>query len=456
MTNPNKFSAFLLSCFLASSFITTPVAAKVSPEEAAKLDGQLTPTGGMRAGNIEGTIPAWSGGITEPPKEYKKGGNYIDPFAADSIMFSITPDNFNTVKDKLTTGHQALFKAYPSYKMHIYPTHRSASYSKEVYQALKKNALEAELLPRSAGVKNGKLTSPFPIANSAEEMLWNHTLRYRGKRFTVRVANAAVTDGGNYNPVIFDRSFFVIYAQPELDSRRLENKFFFLKFVTVAPPKQAGNISLLHESIDQVASPRKAWQYFAGQRRLRRSPNLSYDSYITESDSLRTVDQFDMFNGAPDQYDWEIIGKKELYVPYNAYKLNDSALTVDDIIRPKHTNQEHARYELHRVWVVEGKLRVGISHIYGKRVIYLDEDSWQALVTEEYDKEGKLWRVQEGHAMNYYDQPLVTTAIENTYDLQSGRYFIDGLDNEYGPFSFDADLDAREFSTSSVRREAKR
>ena len=430
---------------------------KVSQKEVVKLTGSLTPVGATRAGNAEGTIPDWNGGIRFPPPDYVPGGNYIDPFSSDLVEKTITPADLDTnISEKLSEGHKELFKLYGNYKMPIYPTRRSASYSPLIYEAIKTNAYTAELLPRSAGVKNGQISSPFPIPKSAEEILWNHMLRYRGKRISFRNASAAVTQSGKFTPIVTDRKFFVIYAQPELDSRKLENKFFFLKFRTISPPRNAGNISLIHESIDQVASPRKAWQYFAGQRRLRRSPNLAYDSYTSESNGLRTVDQFDMFNGAPDQYEWKIVGKREIYVPYNAYKLDDQAISVNDIIKENHINQDLTRYELHRTWVIEGKLRVGIQHIYSRRVLYVDEDSWQVLLTEEYDKKGKLWRFQEGHAINFYDQPFVSTALETVYDLQSGRYFVDGINNEFAAHKFESDMSPKEFSTSAVRREARR
>ena len=458
MMAKTKLRISSIGLVLALGSSVASVHAKMSQQDVLKLDTELTPVGAERGGNIEGTIPAWTGGITTPPAGYKPGGNYIDPFADDPIEFTITAENFEKVKDKLTIGHQTLLKKHPAtYKMHVYPSRRSASYSQEVYDALKKNAMNAELLELGAGVKNGSVASPFPIPQSAEEILWNHVLRYRGDAVSSKTGYAAVTSGGSYTPIMTERDIVFIYAQEELDARKFENKFFYLKVLTLSPPQQAGNISLVHESIDQVSSPRMAWQYFAGQRRLRRSPSLAYDSDLPNTDGLRTTDQYDMFNGAPDQYEWKIVGKKEMYVPYNAYRLNDKSVSYDDIIDPAHINQDLARYELHRVWVVEGKLRVGIQHIYSKRVLYFDEDSWQVLATEEYDDDGNIWRVQEGHAMNYYDQPLVWTALELVYDLKSDRYLVEGLDNqEPDSYNFKPGFRLDDFSTSAVRREAKR
>ena len=49
----------------------------------------LTPLGGERAGNAEGTIPEWTGGITEPPAGYTVGEHHRDPFAGDRPLFVI-------------------------------------------------------------------------------------------------------------------------------------------------------------------------------------------------------------------------------------------------------------------------------------------------------------------------------------------------------------------------------
>ena len=39
----------------------------VSPQDAARLGAELTPLGGERAGNADGSIPAWNGGLKGRP-----------------------------------------------------------------------------------------------------------------------------------------------------------------------------------------------------------------------------------------------------------------------------------------------------------------------------------------------------------------------------------------------------
>ncbi|HBM49854.1 MAG TPA: DUF1329 domain-containing protein, partial [Marinobacter sp.] len=236
----------------------------------------------------------------------------------------------------------------------------------------------------------------------------------------------------------------------------IDNKIFYLKTETIAPSTLAGTITLVHETLDQVRSPRLAWRYDSGSRRLRRSPNLAYETDLPNSSSLRSVDQKDMYNGAPNQYDWELKGKRELLVPYNAYKLHDDNIRPSDVIRPNHINQELTRYELHRVWVVEAKRRIGIGHIYDRRVFYIDEDSWQIMASEEYNEEGELWRVSEAHNISYYSVPVFWTTMEMTYDLKAQRYYIDGLDNGYPAYDFDPGFRGNEFTASAARRAARR
>lgn len=436
--------------------VTLPAHAKATADEIARLDRDLTPTGAERIGNAEGTIPAWDGGIMQPPEGYTLGQPHIDPFAGDGVAFTITQDNAAQYQNRLTEGQLALLKTYPSYFLKVYPTRRSASYPKAVYDALKYNAANAELQERGTGVRNARMTSPFPIPTNGVEAIWNHILRYRGQESAFRSSFAAVGKDGSFNPVTTDYNYLFVYATPDVDLSRIENKIFFLKTEVVAPSKLAGSMNLVHETLDQVRSPRQAWRYEAGTRRLRRVPNLSYDSEVPNSSGTRTVDQVDMYNGAPDQYDWELLGKREIYIPYNAYKLHQAGLTDAEIIRPRHINQDLARYELHRVWVVEGKLRVGLNHLYHTRRMYFDEDSWQIVLTEEFDDQGKLWRVSEAHLVNYYEVPVPWTTLEATYDLKSGGYLVDGLDGQEAPRNFFPKFDEKDFSTSAVRREAKR
>ena len=172
----------LIASAMALTFNSGLIQAKVSETEAAKLGAELTPVGAVKAGNADGSIPAWTGGITEPPAGYSKGDHHPDPFADDKVLFTITAKNYQEYAEFLSDGQKELFKAYPdTYKMPIYQSRRSASLPKFVYDETAKNAVMAELIQGGNGVKNAAIGIPFPIPQNGVETIWNHILRYRGE-----------------------------------------------------------------------------------------------------------------------------------------------------------------------------------------------------------------------------------------------------------------------------------
>src|SRR5207302_332555 len=130
--------------------------AAVSPEEAARLGAELTPLGGEKAGNADGSIPAWTGGLKSALEagfpNYHPGDHYPDPYANDKPLLTINSANLTQYASKLTEGHKALFRKYADYKMLVYPTHRSAAVPQSVYDATKRNATTGKLVPDGNGV----------------------------------------------------------------------------------------------------------------------------------------------------------------------------------------------------------------------------------------------------------------------------------------------------------------
>jgi hypothetical protein len=218
----------------------------------------------------------------------------------------------------------------------------------------------------------------------------------------------------------------------------------------VSPSRLAGDASLLIEPIDQTNDPRKSWSYARDLRRVFRSPWFAYDFPAAYSENLRTVDDFWLFNGPPDRFEWKLLGKREMLIPYNASRLHGDDVGPGDILRQQHIAPELARYELHRVWVVEGTLKPGQKHVYSRRVFYVDEDSWQIAVAESYDLEGRLWRVNEAHAIEVWDVPLLWSTLEVFHDLRERRYVVNGLDNERLDWRFSEGSDPREFSPNAL------
>ncbi|MEM6639253.1 MAG: DUF1329 domain-containing protein [Pseudomonadota bacterium] len=436
---------------LALLAMSMPASAAIGADQAERLGKDLTPLGGIKAGNDDGTIPSWEGGITTPPASFKPGDHHPDPYADDKPLFTITRANMAEYADKLTVGNKALLEKYDDYKMVVYPTRRSASAPQRIYDATKRIATTANLAEGGNGVTGAVIGVPFPIPSNGLEAIWNHILRWRAESGSRFYGQAAVTPGGQYQVVEFSDEIMVPYSMEGMTEEKLDNVIIYFKEKTVAPARLAGRVLLVHETLDQNKEYRKAWVYNPGQRRVRRAPNVAFDNPRSGSDGLMTSDQYDMYNGSPERYNWELVGKREMYVPYNAYKLHSEDLKYEQILQPGHIDQNFARYELHRVWVVEATLKDGLSHQYKRRTFYLDEDSWQALVVDQYDKSDKIWRVSEGHGINYYDVKNFWTTLETHYDLQSARYIAFGLDNEADMYQLDVKHKKRNFTQQALR-----
>ena len=441
-----------------SIFVSSTATAAVSVKEAERLKADLTPIGAERAGNGSDIQP-WRGGLTLPPLSYQKPGqHHPDPFPQDKPLFTITAKNMNKYAKYLSEGEKALFKTYPdTFKMPIFKTRRTASAPEWVYENTYKNAIRAELTKDGNGINYAFGGIPFPLAKTGIEVIWNHIVRYRGGSVARVVGQATPQKNGDFSVVKFKDEFTFRNKLKDVKAGEDENVLFYFKQDVLSPARLAGNVLLVHETIDQVKEPRKAWVYNAGQRRVRRAPQVAYDGPGTASDGLRTSDNFDMYNGSPDRYDWKLVGKQELYVPYNSYDLNSGDLKYKDIVKAGHINQDHTRYELHRVWKVEATLKSGKRHIYAKRTFYIDEDTWQATEVDHYDGRGQLWRVAEAHNIMFYDTLVPWYAVETLYDLNSGRYLVLGLDNEEtGSYDFGFYRRKKDYTPSALRRAGRR
>ncbi|MFU8830577.1 MAG: DUF1329 domain-containing protein [Wenzhouxiangella sp.] len=415
--------------------------------------------GSIRGGSADGRIPAWTGGIgrNDWPAGYAPGDRHLDPFAGQQPLYVITGDNYREYADRLSVGQMAVFERYPdTYKMKVYPTERTASFPQFIYDASIRNASTGTLTADGEGVTNVSEGFPFPLPQNAYELMWNHKLKYKGTGGTRYNNQVAPTTRGSFQLVRLREELLGLYYAQGSSIEDTNNILLYFFQEVESPARLAGNILLVHETLNQLEQPRQAWIYNPGQRRVRRAPNVAYDNPGTASDGLRTNDMTDMFNGAMDRFDWQIVGKKEMYIPYNSYQVHSGGLTPDDIVRPGHLNAELMRYELHRVWIVDATLRDGTRHINSRRTFYLDEDSYQIALIDHYDQRGELWRASEAHTINYYDVPTYWSTIESHMDLQSGRYVSTGLDNEDPVTTFDIRLNPGDYTPQALRIRGRR
>jgi hypothetical protein len=434
------------------SLASTQVLAALTAEEIARLGTDLTPVGAQKAGNASGTIPAWTGGLNAAPAGFNPGQDYIDPYASEKPLYTVTAANMTQYKDQLTPGYQAMLQKYPTFKMMVYPSHRSAALPPAEYAEIRKEAATVSIAANGNGMLNYEKTPvPFPIPKTGLEAIYNHMVRYRAGGYHYYPTEMVVQANGKFTPVRREVTAVMASAMGNPEPNRL---YYYLGKVT-SPESVAGSQNLVHEPIDQTSETRLAWTYNPGQRRVLRAPEISYDSPVTTSEGLRTNDMMDMFNGAPDRYEWKLKGKQDMLVPYNTYKLASHALKYSDIIQPDHLNQDLIRYEPHRVWVVEATLKPGQRHLYAKRVFYIDEDTWAILAADLYDGRGELWRVQEAHSLQRYDVLSAIHISDVAYDLQARRYIVSGLENEEKRAQFGVHAELKDFSTAALRRSGR-
>lgn len=425
---------------------TSAAMAKVAPEVAAQLGQRLTPMGSEADASLDGSIPSWT---PLPVAPFKRGDN---PYAADKPLAQISSKNWKEYESLLTEGQKALFATFPdSFRINLYPSRRGAAYPAWFLDATKSNATTVELTNSGYGFCCTARGFPFPIPGNGTEVMWNHILRYNTKGFRGYVASAATTPSGDYIVVRDYLELSYVYNNPKTTPESLKNHNLYAMNRTVSPLSKAGASYLLHLPLDRMAQSPDVWAYNISHNRTLRVSEVGYDHPVY--DGLMTQDQIDMFNGPLDRYTIKLLGKREILLPYNAYALYSDKLKYEDIIRKGHVNPDLVRYEKHRVWVIEAQVRPGTSHIYRKRVFYLDEDSWIVLAQDIYDDREQFWRYSESHSIAFPQVPVMINGVQVHYDLQSRRYVILNLTNEEKDLiEYDWDADGNYFTPASLKR----
>jgi hypothetical protein len=440
--------------------VAMPAQAKVSAQEAERLKKDLTPLGAERAGNADGTIPAWDGGLTGIPAgisfDPKAGVLHPDPFADDKILFTITAQNLDQYKDKITPGIAEMFKRAPeTWKINVYPTHRPAAAPQKVYDSTYQNALTAELIgDGSDGVTNAFGGVPFPIPQNGAEVIINHNLRYSGFGMVDYAGTWLVQPNGFRSTGGAAKYTYLANYYSAESAEKFDGMTSGVLIEYFEPARRKGEIILSIDRLDFRTADRAAWQYMPGQRRVRRAPSIAYDTPNPTYAGLATYDDAYMYNGQIDRFNWKLIGKQEMYVPYNCYKIEEASL--DDLCTPKHLNPEFIRWELHRVWVVEGTLKEGSRHCYGKRIMFQDEDSWQVLTADKYDTRGSLWRMSFACSKMVYDVPIYRQRSTHMYDFQSESYLATQLNQGMPMNTYEKTSPPETFTAENIRKLGKR
>lgn len=402
--------------------------AAATPNEAKRLGSTLTLIGAEKSGNADKSIPEYTGGMTTFPAGFQKDPNaHPNAFSGEKPLFSITSKNLTQHEGKLTAATKELLTKYTSYRLDVYPTHRTAALPAFVQENTVKNAATAKTNNEGLGIEGALPGIPFPIPHTGNEAMWNHLLSYRGQAIKTKYDAITVDSAGKATLVTTGE---LAMEYPIYDAKRTtpitdSDVYFKLRVNYVEPARRSGEAQLLIDAVNPIANPRKAWQYLPGQRRVKLAPELAYDTPNPGASGQGTFDDIFIFMGAMDRYDFKLVGKKEMYIPYNTFKISYMQKS-DNVLLPNHRNPDFERWELHRVWIVEATLKPGKRHIYPRRVFYLDEDTWLAVASDEYDARGQLFRAGFSDVCPNFEVGSVMTMGSLMYDFIVGSYNMQG------------------------------
>ncbi len=403
-----------------------PAGAAVSLQQAAALQGRLTQVGAERAGNAAGSIPAWTGGLVSAPVPGSRPTVAANPFAGEAPLLTINPANAARYARQLPEGALALFARYPDYRMHVFASHRTAALPQDVYDAIAHNATHAHAGPNgiALGVAGAAGGIPFPIPSSGAEIVWNHLLAFWGAARQAHLATYVAAGDGTVEQTAgySEVSDFPYYA-PGVTPENVGRYYFKTRRLQDGPPSRVGEGYIAWQPLDVGADRFVAWRYLPGEHRARKAPSLSYDTPDPDSSGYEALDDYYLFFGGQDRYVFRNLGKREMFVPYNNNALAHAP--ARSFIGPQHANQDGLRYELHRVWVVEGTLAPGAHHVAPRRRLYIDEDTWIALYAESWDENGRLWKFGHASMMVLPAVPAVIGGTQFQYDLIQGGYCAD-------------------------------
>ncbi len=441
-----------------ASFSASVVQAAATPEEIARLGNELTCVGGERAGNADGSLTAWTGKWLGAPEhvDFKGTGNHpVDPYPGDKPLFVITAANMSDYADRLSAGQKALFETYPdTFRMPIYETRRDFRFPDSVCQATLQNAESAELVDDGEGVvaTTGGILFPFP--KTGLELMWTSSFfTYRPWTEEYVSDNAYVLNNGRINWGQVQSKNLAPPLKPDSSGKTEGPSSYYLN-ETLLPQRDRGEVNTGIEFFNHRTEPRQSWRYDPGTRRVRQSPEYGFDMQFPGSGGSITVDEVRIFNGSGQRYDWNIIGKQEMYVPANAYRIHSPYIGYEDLLPPNHANPEHMRYELRRVWVLEATIKENYRHLYTKRHMYVDEDSWLMIMADNYDARGGLWRTSMINYFYAYEAQTWQAGVGLYHDLQARSYLAFNLINQQprGYTLNRGNLSARDFGPEAARR----
>jgi hypothetical protein len=441
----------VLASALSALLLACAAQAAVKEQEAAALGVTLTGVGAERAGSADGAIPEYTGGLSSVPAGYKASdGRRVDPFADEKPVRVITAATAGDVAAKLTAGTAELLRRDPTFRVDVYPTHRTVVYPQWLIENTRRNATNARVADDGLGLAGALPGVPFPIPRDGREAMWNHRLHYMGRAISMKYDSWLVDASGQKMLTSTAQSQweFPVFDSHRHEPIREDEPFFMWKVDYSGPQRRAGEALLLVEPVDLLVAPRRTWFYVPGQRRARQV-ELPDDAPHGSSSGIYTNDDAFVYTGMLERYELKLVGKREMLVPYNTYRLTYHP-NAEDILQSQHLNPDYLRWELHRVWVVEATLKPGERHVHHRRVFYLDEDSWTALASDEYAEDGKLSHSVFACLSFSYGAGAPFSINHVAYNFGTGAYYLSFFPGAHSGVRYVDPLPASAWSPDSM------
>lgn len=430
--NRRKFGLLAGSSLAATATgIAKPALAQPYNPDPSLLTTVLTPLGGERAGNADGSIPAWTGGIVSGPLPPGTPAD-VPMFEDEQPLYTVDASNLPEYRNLLTEGTQVLMTKF-GFRIKVYKSHRTAAAPQYVYDNTAKNVTRAKLEPSGGrfGFTGAYGGSPFPIINTSEpyiggvQLIWNHLLNWAGYSYRAKFAPGFVITGKQVVNTSGDVTHYLCpYYDPNGSAETYEGYFYKLKADMLTPPSQDGGESIVWHSSNTLLHPDITWSLVNGQGRVRKAPDEAYDTPNPSTNGLTNFDDSSCFYGSPQKYDWKFIDKREMLIPYNC---NASALaTAQELVRPGFPNVDLIRWEKHRVWIVEATLHPGERNTSARRMCYIDEDAMLMVLTDMYDADNNMVKTGVFHPRCVPSLPGQIGGTQAFWNIATGDYTITG------------------------------
>jgi hypothetical protein len=349
---------------------------------------------------------------------------FIPNVNADGHAYTIDASNVSQYADMLSEGEMKMFEAYPdTYSINVGPA-VACSLPADVAARSMSNGT---MINNNEGIEvanSGQV--PFPNPTDAQHWIWNARMMAGTQSNILRFQTISNVDSSG-NITVGEQETNIIFPAHEKNVGKYEDGLFALFMQkNNSPARVKGVTVLVHDYIDSYQNPRRAWSYSPATRRVRRAPDITYDTLVNAS-PLIVVDQYGTFNGAQDKYNWELKGTKKMVVAGVSNALGNNPLEVTH--GTGHLNSEYVHYEEKEVAVIHATLKDGQRHLYASRTFYVTTDSYYIVSQDIYDGKGNLMR----HSINPLTTEVsglggdCTISAEATFDFATRQYAVNNM-----------------------------